>query len=49
MRYTVEFDSPSELVDNASEGIYKALVSVLGNIGNFRILRWRNVHWLCQS
>jgi hypothetical protein len=38
MRYIIEFDTHSELADNASEGIYKALVSVLGNIGNFRIL-----------
>ena len=29
MRYIVEFDAQSEIADNASEGIYKALVSVL--------------------
>jgi len=39
MRYIVEFQTSSELADNASEGVYKALVSVLGNIGNLRIVR----------
>jgi hypothetical protein len=39
MRYIVEFDAQSEIADNASEGIYKALVSVLGNVGSFRIVR----------
>jgi hypothetical protein len=39
MRYIVEFETSSELSGNANEGVYKALVSVLGNIGNFRIVR----------
>ena len=39
MRYIVEFDTQTELAASESEGIYKGLVSVLGNIGNFRVVR----------
>jgi hypothetical protein len=39
VRYIVEFETLSELAENASDVVYKALVSVLGNIGNVRVVR----------
>jgi hypothetical protein len=39
MRYIVEFEASSELAENASDVVYKALVSVLGNIGHARVVR----------
>jgi hypothetical protein len=38
MRYVVEFDMRSELSANASEAIYRTLVSRLGRIDNFKVV-----------
>jgi hypothetical protein len=39
VKYIIEFNTASPLRDDAGEAVHKALVSVLGNIGNFRIVR----------
>jgi hypothetical protein len=38
MRYVVQFDMRSELGANASEAVYRALVSSFGRIDNFKIV-----------
>jgi hypothetical protein len=37
MRYAVAFEMQSDLGDTVSETVYKALVSVLGRIDDFKI------------
>ena len=38
MRYIIEFNAASPIRDDVSEAVYKALVSVLGSVGDFRIV-----------
>lgn len=38
MKYTIEFEVQSDLDENATETIYRTLVTTFGRIDNFRIV-----------
>jgi hypothetical protein len=48
MKYTVEFEVQSEL-GNASETVYKALVSAFGSIYKIRVMPVREYVWYVQE